>query len=109
MASKRSSGKQTRHIGIRYYFVTDNIKKNNLTVEYCPTAEMVADFFTKPLQGSMFRKFRAIIMNLPMDQPNAHLQKAQKCVEADSLGAEECFSAAGRRTYAEVVRNGDKN
>jgi len=26
--------------------------------------DMIGDFFTKPLQGSLFRKFRAIIMNL---------------------------------------------
>ena len=27
--------------------------------------DMVADFFTKPLQGNLFRKFRALILNLP--------------------------------------------
>jgi hypothetical protein len=33
-------------------------------VEYCPTQEMVADFFTKPLQGAQFKKFRDFIMNV---------------------------------------------
>ena len=35
-----------------------------LKVEYCPTAEMRGDFFTKPLQGTLFRKFRDQILNI---------------------------------------------
>jgi len=35
-------------------------------VAYCPTKEMVADFFMKPLQGSQFRKLREYIMNEPV-------------------------------------------
>jgi hypothetical protein len=58
-----SSSKRTRHINIRYFFVTDRIKSKELCVEYCPTGDMVGDFFTKPLQGSLFRKFRNAIMN----------------------------------------------
>jgi hypothetical protein len=54
---RRSSSKRTCHINIRYYFVTDRIEANEVTVEYCPTGEMMGDFFTKPLQGSAFRKF----------------------------------------------------
>jgi hypothetical protein len=61
---RRSSSRRTRHINIRYFFVTDRIQAKELTVEYCPTEEMLADMFTKPLQGSLFRKFRAAVMNL---------------------------------------------
>jgi hypothetical protein len=32
-------------------------------VEYCPTGEMIADYFTNPLQGSLFKRFRDMIMN----------------------------------------------
>jgi len=31
-------------------------------VIYCPTEQMLADFFTKPLQGSLFIKFKRITM-----------------------------------------------
>jgi hypothetical protein len=61
---KASSGKRTRHINIRYFFVTDRIAAKELTVEYCPTGDMIADFFTKPLQGTLFQKFRNFIMNI---------------------------------------------
>jgi hypothetical protein len=42
--------------------LTDQIAKGNLIVEYCPTTEMVADYFSKPLQGKLFQKFRKEIM-----------------------------------------------
>ena len=51
---RRSSTKNTRHMEIRYFFITDNIRRNKISVKYCPTADMLADFFTKPLQGSKF-------------------------------------------------------
>ena len=59
---KRSSGKRTRALNIRYFFVTDQIEKGCLTVEHCPTGDMIADFMTKPLQGKPFEKFRSLIM-----------------------------------------------
>jgi hypothetical protein len=38
-------------------------------MEYCPTGDMTADFFTKPLKGSQFKKFRDQIMNIQEDAP----------------------------------------
>ena len=52
----------SRHIDIRYFFVKDRIDKGELRVEYCPSSIMLADFFTKPLQGHLFKKFRGVIM-----------------------------------------------
>jgi hypothetical protein len=59
-----SSSKRTRHLNVRYFFVTDRIKSKEVKVEYCPTGDMIGDFFTKPLQGSLFRKLRDAIMNV---------------------------------------------
>jgi hypothetical protein len=65
---KASSGKGTRHINIRYFFITDRIASKEVAIQYCPTKEMVADYFTKPLQGELFYKFRDQIMGLvPMN------------------------------------------
>jgi hypothetical protein len=61
----KSSSKQTKHINIRYFLIADRINNRELSVKYCPTGEMIADFFTKPLQGKLFLKFRQLIMNLP--------------------------------------------
>ena len=60
---KESSGKRTRHLNIRYFFITDCIKKKLLRVEYCPTDDMIGDFPSKPLQGRKFKKHCKLIMN----------------------------------------------
>mgnify|MGYP006173805709 CR=1 FL=1 len=36
-------------------------------MQYCPTDLMIGDFFTKPLGGAKFRRFRNIIMNCSYD------------------------------------------
>jgi hypothetical protein len=59
-----SSSKRTRHVNVRCFFVTDRIKANEMSVEHCPTGDMRGDFFTKPPQGSLFRKFRNLVMNV---------------------------------------------
>ena len=61
---KASSGRRTRHINIRYFFVKDRVASGEVSIQYCPTKEMVADFFTKPLQGALFVKLRDEIMNV---------------------------------------------
>ena len=61
---RRSSSKQTQHIEVQYYFITDHIDRDRVQVSYCPTGDMLADYFSKPLQGSLFRKFRNLILNI---------------------------------------------
>jgi hypothetical protein len=56
------SSKHTRHINIRYFFISDRVNMKEVSLHWCPTKEMVADFWTKPLQGSYFRKLRDYIM-----------------------------------------------
>ena len=53
-----SSSKRTRHINIRFFFVADRIKAGELQVEFCGTDSMIADYFTKPLQGKKFLEMR---------------------------------------------------
>jgi hypothetical protein len=62
-SGRASSSKQTRHVNIRYFFVTDRIANKELSVQYCPTGDMIAVFYTKPLQGAPFCKLRDQIMN----------------------------------------------
>lgn len=47
---------------IHYFFVKDRVDKGELSIEYCPTHSMLADYFTNPLQGALFQKLRAVIM-----------------------------------------------
>ena len=62
---QKSAGKRSRHLNIRFFFVTDQAAKHRISIEYCPTDEMIADYMTKPLHGKKFQQFRKAIMNLP--------------------------------------------
>jgi hypothetical protein len=58
-----SSTKRIRHINIRYFYVTSKIKEGSIRVIiYHPTKQMVSDYLTKPLQGSLFRTHHNSIM-----------------------------------------------
>ena len=61
-SGRRSSSKQTRALNIRYFFLTNQVEKGNLSIQYCPRDEMIADFMAKPLQGRKFLYFKKLIM-----------------------------------------------
>ena len=56
------AGKRSRHINVRYFFIRDLVEKGLVEIEYCPTGGMVADFLTKPLQGTPFHRFKDRIL-----------------------------------------------
>ena len=58
----QSCGEKSRHIDIRFFFIKDVLKRENIELKHCPTERMIADFFTKPLQGGLFKKLRDMIM-----------------------------------------------
>jgi hypothetical protein len=62
-----SSGKQTWHINIQYFFVMNQIATGEVKVKYCPTGVMLGDFFTKPLQGILFKNICDHVLNLNGD------------------------------------------
>jgi hypothetical protein len=59
-----SCSKWTGHMNIRYVFVKDQVDLKRVRIEHCPTADMIADYFTKPLQGAPFQKLRDLIMKI---------------------------------------------
>ena len=62
MNGRKSSGQKSKHIDARYFWIKDRLEKEGIDMKYCPTEKMIADFFTKPLQGSLFRMLRDIIL-----------------------------------------------
>jgi hypothetical protein len=77
---KSSSGKRTRHFDIKYFYITDLIKRDLVQIEYCPTDEMIADYMTKPLVGGKFQALRNLIMNF----------LNRKASITQSIGQQEC-------------------
>jgi hypothetical protein len=63
----RSTSARTRHVAMRYFLAKDYIERKEIKINYKSTLEMVADYLTKPLQGSLFIKHRAALMNIPQE------------------------------------------
>ena len=88
---KKSGGQKTKHMNIRYFFIKDRLKSEGIKVVYCPTGKMIADFFTKPLQGRLFRKFRDVVLGyihiseLKDEPAKRDLNTNQECVGCNLL------------------------
>ena len=65
-----------RHLSVKY-----RVEKGEIEVKYCPNQLMIADYFTKPMQGNKFRMFRDLIMGY------VHINDIFKAIE---LSAKEC-------------------
>jgi hypothetical protein len=120
-----SSSKRTRHMNIRYFFVADCQQRGEVTIKYCPTDEMIGDFFTKPLGGAKFRRLRNIIMNCDRDDfgvvdmdglmaehhakikdANARLNEPLTSGRTKTSGSQECVGPAHANRWAEYKNAG---
>ena len=59
-------------------------------IQYCPTEAMIADFFTKPLQGQLFKKLRDVIIGKMSIQEFTNSITTKECVG-------ECVAADGNQ------------
>ena len=114
---RASAGKRSRHMNIRYFFIADQAKSGEVRIEYCPTEEMLGDFFTKPVQGGQFYFLRDGIMNI---DPQSKYHSDRRSVLSheshdDELGTQGCnddvtptdvatnVDVRKRRSYLEVL------
>ena len=44
-------------VNIWYFFLTDQGKKGNIIMKYCPMDEMLGNYMTKANQGKKFHQF----------------------------------------------------
>ena len=75
---------------------------------YCPTGKMLADFFTKPLQGKLFKYLRNIVMGLapfPMEERVGFYENGQNksIVEECTYDVDKIQSLNNKLTYADIV------
>ncbi|KAI9911545.1 hypothetical protein PsorP6_009282 [Peronosclerospora sorghi] len=47
---------KVRGVALKYHKLKDMVTKKEVTVQYCPSEDMVVDVLTKPLSGSFFAK-----------------------------------------------------
>ena len=59
-----SSGRRTRQFDIKYFYITDLINRKEVSIEYCSSNDVIANYHTKPLIGEKIRNMRNRIMNI---------------------------------------------
>jgi hypothetical protein len=57
-----SSGSNTRHIDIKYFFISQFIEDASFVIEHMSRENMLGDFFASPRTGQVFRRMRDLIM-----------------------------------------------
>jgi hypothetical protein len=92
---RSSCGPKSRHIDIRYFFIKDRTTSSGIVIRHCPTLQMLADFFTKPLQGALFRKFRDVILGhkhidtlTDIDEPAAQERVGERPADSVSTASD---------------------
>ena len=65
------------HFDIRLFYIKGLVDRGEVSIEYCPTEDMIADFMTKPTVGKKFKMLREYIMNL---HGKDHRVVQQECV-----------------------------
>ena len=56
--------KRTKHINCCYFYITDQIKKGDVSVVHKATELMWSNYHTKGLTGKLFLKHRETLMGL---------------------------------------------
>ena len=74
---KSSSIKRTKHINIYLFFIPVYISEKELNIEWCPPNGMIGNFITKPIKGSIFKKFRDLIMGVI--QIKKYIKETKEC------------------------------
>ena len=99
---------KSRHIKIRYFFIRDLIKREKIELRHCKTEKMLADFFTKPVQGGLFKTLRDQIMGIttiPIEERVVDCIKDNNSTKKLSIGiVNDNRESNEKRTYAEVIK-----
>lgn len=56
-------GERTKHVDIKYNFVTETVDRGDVRLKWIPTTEQLADIFTKALHGPTFEHLRKQLMS----------------------------------------------
>jgi hypothetical protein len=61
LAECKGVTQRSRHIDTKYHWLREKVASGDVRVQYCPTSEMEAGHFTKPLGRTKFERFRSAL------------------------------------------------
>jgi hypothetical protein len=112
MNGRASCGQKSRHIDIRFFFIKDRLRTEHISMVHCPTEAMLADFFTKPLQGNLFNKFKRVILGhdhisiLGLETPGPIEERVGNCEQtANDTEAANITQVSTIGTSVQVQKN----
>ena len=76
---------------IHYLHVAEHVKNTMLTVKQCPTEDILADYFTKPFQGSLFVKLQNFIMGAKY--AHGDQQSPRSVLDDEDQHSEACMNS----------------
>jgi hypothetical protein len=56
-------GERTKHVDVKYHFITDTLERGDVQLKWVPTTEQQADIFTKALPAQPFLQLRKLLMS----------------------------------------------
>jgi len=68
LANNQKFSKRSKHIDTKYHFIKDLSKDDKISLEYCPSENMIADMLTKELQQVKLRKLSKESGLIPYDE-----------------------------------------
>ena len=83
IAMQDSNNQRRKHIDVRHHFLREKVLDGEIELVWTPTAEQIADIFTKPLPFAAFLKHRRVIMNEPAGSSDEESASASKQSPAD--------------------------
>jgi len=63
MTQQASSHAATRHMKMKFHYIREQIANREVTLDHCPTLQMIADILTKALERGLFEKFRRVLLS----------------------------------------------
>lgn len=70
---------------IKYYFVTDKVKDNEMNTLNYPTKAMLEDFYTKPLPSTLFKQHRDAIMGVNREEMPLYMKQYVEFIESKDI------------------------
>ena len=107
---RKSAGDKSRHINIRYFFIKDILKRENTYLIHCLIERMLVDYYIKPLQGSLFKKIRNILMGITRFPDEEHVDLTQNLSQVapveSSVTNKKIVTGLNKKlvTYVDIVR-----